>query len=510
MTKTALPTERFAVPAAGIGRLARDGDVKANGAAGVDDEAAFPKLLAKMAEAGNDRPSTLLQPRERMVCPVADWRQDEQDDQIVCADDQPHGFAAALPDDETDATDTAAQPVAMQTPAAEGRLPSTNIVAAMMAGGAILADAPSDGPIVPGKRLAPDRDGTDAPERLAAPEDAEPLRLGRPIRIGQRMSGQSAGPEPAGPLPKITVLRQETHLAPVPAQLAHAQAAEAPDVELTPSRRDAKAGSGVGDASSRPRLEGASDLGGDAELPVPPTVATAARGRDLGRSFAQADLGRPAGSSRATSADDRPSKPETFADTEQTTSTVRKETPLLPQLPSSPMEQVADRVARAALANASDARPPEPSSASAKSPSAPLIRVLHIELQPADLGTVTVRMTLKDDVLEVQLDVGRQETARLLQRDRETLSNVLRSAGYQVDAMTVRVAEPDRAPAAPAASQGFLDTSTSSQSGSSQPDARPSGGQPHAEHGLNSNRATRTSQNDESRDQNHLGGDLYV
>jgi hypothetical protein len=114
------------------------------------------------------------------------------------------------------------------------------------------------------------------------------------------------------------------------------------------------------------------------------------------------------------------------------------------------------------------------------------VKVLHIQLQPADLGTVTVRMSLRRDVLEVQLDVSRQDTAHLMRQDREILSKVLQSAGYVLDGLTVHVVEPDRtAPATQQfANQGTHATAQSSvqtQPDWSQPDGRPPGMQRQGE-----------------------------
>jgi chemotaxis protein MotD len=72
------------------------------------------------------------------------------------------------------------------------------------------------------------------------------------------------------------------------------------------------------------------------------------------------------------------------------------------------------------------------------------VKVLLIQLQPADLGTVTVRMSLKEDALELHIEASQQETAQRLQQDQESLSKVLRSAGYLIDAVAIRVTEPDR------------------------------------------------------------------
>lgn len=154
-----------------------------------------------------------------------------------------------------------------------------------------------------------------------------------------------------------------------------------------------------------------------------------------------------------------------------------------------PMQQIAERLAAelgAVETSNTTFDTASLSSASVKPQSA--VKVLHIQLQPAELGTVTVRMVLTRDALEVQLDVSRQETAQLLQQDREVLSKVLQSTGYVLDGLTVHVVDADRASApmqvGPQGNHGMTQPSVQSQPGWSQPDGQPSGmPQRQAEHG---------------------------
>ncbi|OYZ95811.1 MAG: hypothetical protein B7X99_14840, partial [Rhizobiales bacterium 17-65-6] len=59
------------------------------------------------------------------------------------------------------------------------------------------------------------------------------------------------------------------------------------------------------------------------------------------------------------------------------------------------------------------------------------VRVLEIQLNPDDLGTVNVRMRLTPQGLEVRLRASNPDTARMLEQDRAALGEILRSAGYQ-------------------------------------------------------------------------------
>ncbi len=64
------------------------------------------------------------------------------------------------------------------------------------------------------------------------------------------------------------------------------------------------------------------------------------------------------------------------------------------------------------------------------------VKVLHLELKPASLGSVTVRIALKDNVVSLHIEAQRGETLAAIERDREALAGALASAGYSVDAIT--------------------------------------------------------------------------
>jgi chemotaxis protein MotD len=66
-------------------------------------------------------------------------------------------------------------------------------------------------------------------------------------------------------------------------------------------------------------------------------------------------------------------------------------------------------------------------------------KVLHLELKPASLGSVTVRIALKDNVVTLHLEAQRSDTLAAIERDREALAGALKSAGYSVDAITSSV-----------------------------------------------------------------------
>lgn len=114
---------------------------------------------------------------------------------------------------------------------------------------------------------------------------------------------------------------------------------------------------------------------------------------------------------------------------------VHQETYLGPATQQSLTAQVAERIVdeldtASPRGTASDA--PEPQH------TAQTVKVLHLQLNPPDLGPLTVRMTLKHEALDLQVEAGKQETAKLIDNDRDTLFGLLRSAGYTVDGLTVQ------------------------------------------------------------------------
>jgi chemotaxis protein MotD len=162
---------------------------------------------------------------------------------------------------------------------------------------------------------------------------------------------------------------------------------------------------------------------------------------------------------------------------DQPATTVRAEAAAGASATSSAVQFIAERIASEAASEV--ARASQPGQTAFLAQSSPL-KVLHIQLQPADLGTVTVRMSLKDKTLQLDLEVSRGETAQLLQRDKEALSSLLRSAGYLVDGMDVRMADPGAA--ANQTSAGGTQSGTQmqwgGQPGHSNTDARSPGGRP--------------------------------
>jgi chemotaxis protein MotD len=174
-----------------------------------------------------------------------------------------------------------------------------------------------------------------------------------------------------------------------------------------------------------------------------------------------------------------------------------------------PTHQVAGQIVAAALAVQREEAQPIGTLA-AKPLASSVVKILHLELQPADLGTITIRMSLKQDALDIRVEASRYDTACMLQRDQDSLAKILTSAGYRIDGMTVVTAATDGAAVSDGRSQAFLPSSTPQHGGASQQDSRSSGGRSNAEPSPRSSPGKQNDDNDKSRTARGAGGDLYV
>ncbi len=116
---------------------------------------------------------------------------------------------------------------------------------------------------------------------------------------------------------------------------------------------------------------------------------------------------------------------------------VSVQTQLAPAVSLQPMQQVITSVQKLAAAA---------SSAAVDLPTAPAVplqssRTMTLVLEPPDLGTVTVRMQLRGDSLDLQLDVGNAQTLGLLSRDKDSLTAAMTSQDYQIGTLTMRASD---------------------------------------------------------------------
>lgn len=143
--------------------------------------------------------------------------------------------------------------------------------------------------------------------------------------------------------------------------------------------------------------------------------------------------------------------------------------------------------------------------------SKPAVKVLHIQLQPIDLGTVTVRMELKDQELTVHVEADRSDTADMIRADQDTLAKLLRGAGYNIDTASVRIA--DAGSSGQQVSQTGAGTNLQSQAQSqSGPSAHQRQGQGDGQRGsANGDTNPQISRNDSYETTNtRSGGGVYI
>jgi chemotaxis protein MotD len=148
---------------------------------------------------------------------------------------------------------------------------------------------------------------------------------------------------------------------------------------------------------------------------------------------------------------------------------VQQETHLPPVQPFTPSVQVAKAVV--AELEGSSASPSSaasnPASAQGNAPDQPL-KILTISLEPPALGNVTVRLRLVGAAVSVHLAADRRETSQMLDQQRDSIRDLMQSAGYVADV----------APVQHGALDGFQPGSSQSQpsfSGQQQPQGTPDG-----------------------------------
>ena len=173
-------------------------------------------------------------------------------------------------------------------------------------------------------------------------------------------------------------------------------------------------------------------------------------------------------------------------------------------------QQIADRVASEAATLTAQAGRPEVPAFAVKHESA--AKVLHLQLQPEGLGTVTIRMSVKDQALRLDLEVGRGEAGHLIQRDRDALSALLRSAGYMIDGVEVRVADTSGASAQGGNGQANSPMHGGGQSGSSHAEGRSPGERSQDGRNERGNNAFGNGRNgeDEQARNTARGGGVYI
>lgn len=153
------------------------------------------------------------------------------------------------------------------------------------------------------------------------------------------------------------------------------------------------------------------------------------------------------------------------ADTTQTTEPL---TPAVQQVKQSVLDALSND-GKATSTPASRAAAPE-------KPATPghVLRSIEVTLSPADLGSVKLKLSLKDNALAIDAEATKATTASLLKDGRGVLEQNLREAGYDVAA--VRISDVSAGPSASFNGNASTGGSANSRSGEWQQQAQSSGG----------------------------------
>lgn len=300
----------------------------------------------------------------------------------------------------------------------------------------------------------------------------------------------------------LTVVRRETHLAPVVdagVEWAARLAAEGRLLRTGAQRDTASSGDVQG-----PQAENGTQPSAEAQLVDPQRAVTPVRDGQLGNDWrrSSAPMAEPQVTPDVPTASGDGAAPIAHSDALINTSSAG----------GAVAQQIADRVAsEAGTLTAQAGRPDAPTFAVKHEAAA---KVLHLQLQPEGLGTVTIRMSVKDQALRLDLEVGRGEIAHMIQKDRETLSALLRSAGYMIDGVDVRVADASGAGAQSGNGQANTPMHGGGQSGSSQaegrsPEERSQDGRPQNERGNNAFGNGRNGEDEQARNTARSSG-VYI
>lgn len=338
---------------------------------------------------------------------------------------------------------------------------------------------------------------------VTAQEEGEALSPEQIILASLAKAAVWTTEEPAGDEAKatpvtLTVVRRETHLAPVVdagVEWAARLAAEGKLLRASVQREAAASGD-----VQAPRAENGTQLTGGVQLADPQRAVTPVRDGQSGNDWRR-------GSAPT-------AEPHVVADAltgDGAAPISRSDAPINTSFAGGAVaHQIADRVAsEAGTLTAQAGRPDAPAFAVKHEAAA---KVLHLQLQPEGLGTVTIRMSVKDQALRLDLEVGRGETAHMIQRDRDALSALLRSAGYMIDGVEVRVADAGGASAQGGNGQTNTPMHGGGQSGSSQPEGRSPGERSQDGRNERGNNAFGNGRNGEDEQARHTArsGGVYI
>jgi hypothetical protein len=369
--------------------------------------------------------------------------------------------------------------------------------------------------------------GEPAPARGTTAE-APPAKSGRTAATTPRadaMKTMTAEADAPDPQADPTATPDPTGVtAPAPAEPAAPPAITWPDFLTSPASAPAAANDPEPSAAARPRLDALlrAVSGSLPDAKTGPALPTSSVDIGIGRpDQADATAATPVAPGPTTrdatallhaalrrdAADGETAPPERDAALPKM-SVLTRETHFEPVQRLSPTQQVVTNVLdEIGPADVAETRPaPTASADQPQTSSRGPLRVLHIKLEPEDLGAVVLRMRLVGQSLELHVEAARAETAHLLDKDRDALVRGLRSSGYSPDVVTVQTATvADSAPSQGARSGGGEASGNSAAFQQPSRDGRPGDGRPPVPHS-----PPRPERAHDDVDPGRAGGDLYV
>jgi hypothetical protein len=192
-------------------------------------------------------------------------------------------------------------------------------------------------------------------------------------------------------------------------------------------------------------------------------------------------------------------------------------THLPPVAGPSPTQQIADRIT-AEVSSASNASSETAAGAAGSQAATSSVKILNLQLEPENLGRVTVQLRLTGTGLELQVQAASAETMRMIADDKDLLVGKLRASGYSVDALVVKAGELEVAPGQNGLGAGGDSTNQTSSQANPQTtslgaslDGEPSGNDRSSTQGDRAQpQAPTLEQAQDVRAGRGAGGDLYI
>ncbi|MFK4509917.1 flagellar hook-length control protein FliK [Bradyrhizobium daqingense] len=286
--------------------------------------------------------------------------------------------------------------------------------------------------------LAPPAEGKTSDETVH--ERTDPVDEARSSRKSSDLPSEG----PADPTAKVDVTDRSSVVAMAGQELAAAPAAKSQIPSAMDDRKDAAREERP--STTRRETRGA-DTAKNGAVDSAPSVAAPTGARSASQAAAATPQGSdvtakpmPAASGfeavtanveRAVKASAREALPEATKVT-----VLQQETHLPPAQFNAP-QQVASAVVAELKESAAASALPDPTASQANAPDQPL-KILTINLEPPALGNVTVRLRLVGTEVSVHLAAERKDTSQLLDQQRDSIRDLMQSAGYVADVAPVQ------------------------------------------------------------------------